>query len=215
MIFERIADFIMKNAKIIIVVWIVALLISTPFILKYNSVLQYDMDKMQTSSPLESVKGQEILSSGEFNSGAGLSGGTIILIEAYDSVSSTVASTVKHNLEENVYFWDYNEKLRSQYGIDCEVTISQLGRFDDKYFADKETQMIVYTVNYPTLPEDAPKVKNSSFVPDIRNIVKESTSAVDGRVPWCPSRHDRRWRSRRWPATCGPHHSYSVGYAHR
>ena len=182
MIFERIADFIMKNAKIIIVVWIVALLISTPFILKYNSVLQYDMDKMQTSSPLESVKGQEILSSEEFNSGGGLNGGTIILIEAYDSVASDIASVIKHNLDENVYFWDYNEKLRSQYGIDCEVTIKQLGRFDDKYFADKETQMIVYIVNYPTLPDDAPKVKNSTFVPDIRSIVKDSTSSVDGIV---------------------------------
>ncbi len=182
MIFERIADFIMKNAKIIIVVWIIALLISTPFLLRYNSVLQYDMDKMRTSSPLESAQGQEILNSGEFNSGAGIGGGTIILIEAYDSVAEDVALAVKKNLEDNIYFWDYNKDLRSKYGLDCEVTIKQLGRFDDKYFADKETQMVVYTVNYPELPEDAPKVKSTSFIPDIRNIVKDSTSSVDGIV---------------------------------
>ena len=173
MIFERIADFIMKNAKIIIVVWIVALLISTPFLLRYSSVLQYDMDKMKTSSPLESAQGQEILNSGEFSSGGGIGGGTIILVEVYDSVAGDVASAVKKNLEDNVYFWDLNKDLRSKYGLECEVTITQLGRFDNKYFADKETQMVVYTVNYPELPEGAPKMKSTNYVPDIRNIVKE------------------------------------------
>ena len=51
--FEKLADFIMKNAKLIVTLWIVVLLISVPFLVKYNSVLQYDMSGMKTSSPLE------------------------------------------------------------------------------------------------------------------------------------------------------------------
>ena len=178
--FEKLADFIIKNAKKIVIVWIIALLISAPFILSSSSVLQYDMSKMKTSSPLESVKGQEMLSSGEFNSGGNLSAGTIIIVEAYDNLAPEIASAIKSNLEENIYFWDHNKDLRSKYGIDCEVTVTQLGRFDDKYFADSNTQMIIYVVNYPTIPDV--KSNNSIYVPEIRSIVKESTSSVDGVV---------------------------------
>ena len=179
--FEKLADFIMKNAKLIIVLWVVALLISVPFLAKYNSVLQYDMNKLGTKTPLESVKGQEILSSGEFNSGSGASinGGTIILVEAYDSLATKTAEQLKKNLEDNVYFWSHNEYLRTNYGVDCQVTIKQLGRFDDKYFANTATQMIIYTVNYPDL-DDGKDVKKSNYVPEIRNIVKASIAGVDG-----------------------------------
>ena len=106
--FEKLADFIMKNAKLIVTIWIVALLISIPFLAKSSSVLQYDMGNMKTSTPLESVAGQEILASGEFNSGAGISGGTIILVEIYDSLASDITPTIKNNLEQNIYFWDHN-----------------------------------------------------------------------------------------------------------
>ena len=177
--FEKLADFIMKNAKLIVTIWIVALLISVPFLIKSNSVLQYDMSKMSTSTPLESVAGQEILASEEFSSGAGIGGGTIIIIEAYDSLAPQIAPIIKKNLDENIYFWDHNEKIRDEYGYDYEVTITQLGRFDDKYFADKETQMIIYTVNYPDLP-DVENPKNSNYVPQIRSIVAESVGSVDG-----------------------------------
>ncbi len=177
--FEKLADFIMKNAKLIVTLWIVALLIAVPFILKSTSVLQYDMDKMSTKSPLESVQGQEILNSGEFNSGAGIGGGTIILIEAYDSLASAIAPEIKKNLDDKVYFWEHNVDVRSEYGVDYQVTIKQLGRFDDKYFADKDTQMIVYVVNYPDLP-GVENPKNSNYVPEIRSIVKESIANIDG-----------------------------------
>ena len=179
--FEKLADFIMKNAKLIVTIWIVALLISVPFLAKSSSVLQYDMGNMKTSTPLESVKGQELLASEEFNSGAGIGGGTIIIIEAYDSLAPEIAPVIKNNLDQNVYFWDHNKELRDNYGMQYEVTIKQLGRFDDKYFADKETQMIVYTVNYPDLPEGV-SYKTTDFVPQIRTIVSDSVASVDGVV---------------------------------
>ena len=177
--FEKLADFIIKNAKLIVTLWIVALLISVPFIIKSSSVLQYDMDKMKTSSPLESQQGQDILSSGEFNSGAGIGGGTIIIIEANDSVAVDAATQIKKSLDDSIYFWEHNTEVREKYGMDYQVTIKMLGRFDDKYFADKETQMIVYTVNYPDLP-DVKNPKNSNYVPDIRGFVRTAIENVDG-----------------------------------
>ena len=179
MLFERIADFIMKNAKIIIAIWIVALLIAVPFMIRYNSVLQYDMDKMSTATPLESVKGQEILNSGYFNSGGNVGGGTVIIVEAYDSAAADAAPLIYSNLADNLDLWEHNKELREKYGDEYQVTAKQLGRFDDKYFENKDTQMIIYTVSYPELPDDS-KEKNSAYVPDIRNIVSKSVAGVDG-----------------------------------
>ena len=179
MMFEKLADFIMKKAKLIIAIWIIVLLISVPFMLRYNEVLQYDMDKMSTSTPLESVQGQQMLNSGEFSSGGNLAAGIIIIVEVYDTIAADVASAVKDNLEQNIYFWDYNEQLRDKYGVDKEITVNQLGRIDDKYFADKETQMIIYTLSYPDVPM-VNETKKSTYVPEIRTIVAESTEGVDG-----------------------------------
>ena len=179
--FEKLADFIMKNAKIIVTLWIVALLIAVPFMLKYNSVLQYDMSNMKTSTPMESVKGQEMLSSEDFNPGGGLNGGTIIIVEAYDSLAAKIAPTINKNLTENFYSWEHNAEIRTHYGVDYQVTVQQLGRLDDKYYKDIDTQIIVFTVGYPELP-DGKESKNSDYVPEVRKIVSESVSDVDGVV---------------------------------
>ncbi|MBO7409485.1 MAG: hypothetical protein J6T68_00940, partial [Candidatus Methanomethylophilaceae archaeon] len=177
--FEKLADFIMKRARVIVAVWIVLLVVSVPFIMKYNTVLSYDMSNMENSVELESVKGSEILQSGNFSSGSSLSAGTIILVEAKDSLAKDVASQLKENLTNNFFFWDLNKDLRAKGGLTCEITVKQLGRFDDKYFADKDSQMLVFVVSYPTLPEGV-TMKNSDNVPAIRSIVKESCQGVDG-----------------------------------
>lgn len=179
--FEKLADFIMKKAKVIVAVWIVLLIVSVPFIMKYNSVLQYDMSKMENSVELESVKGSEILKSGEFNSGSSLDAGTIILIETNDTLAKDVASQLKENLTNGFFFWDLNKDLRAKGGLSCEITVKQMGRFDDKYFANKDTQMLVFTVTYPTLPEGM-TMKNSDNIPAIRSIVSEACDGVDGIV---------------------------------
>ena len=178
--FDKLADFIMKNAKLIVAIWIVLLLVSVPFIMRSNSVLQYDMSKMSSGS-MESTKGVEMLDSGYFNSGGGLSAGTIILVEAKDSLAQTITSELTPDLENKFYFWSLNESLREKYGLDCEITVKKLGRFDDKYFADKDTQMIVYVVNYPDNPE-VQEMKKSDNIPAIRSIVSACTGDVDGIV---------------------------------
>ena len=57
MIFDKMADVIIKRARLFLVLWIVVLLVSVPFIMKSSSVLQYDMSKMNNSVEMESQKG--------------------------------------------------------------------------------------------------------------------------------------------------------------
>ena len=46
MIFEKLADGIMKHSKLIIAIWVVALVCSAPFITKAMDKLKYDMGDM-------------------------------------------------------------------------------------------------------------------------------------------------------------------------
>ncbi len=179
--FEKLANLIMKRARLIVVIWIVVLVASVPFIMRYNDVLAYDMSNMSSSTEMESLKGSEMLSSGEFNSGSGMSAGTIILIIANDSLAQNVMSKMKENLTDEFYFWEFNEQLRAKGGLSCEVTVKQLGRFDDKYFQDTDTQMVIFTVSYPEFP-DGMEVKKSSKIPEIRSLVADAADGVDGIV---------------------------------
>lgn len=179
--FEKLANLIMKRAKVIVAIWIVVLVASVPFIMRYNDVLAYDMTNMSSNTEMESLKGSEILSSGEFNSGSSLSAGTIILVVAHDSLASSVMSTMKDNLTNEFFFWSLNDQLREKGGLTCEVTVKQLGRFDDKYFEDTDTQMIVFSVVYPELPSGM-DFKKSSKVPEIRSMVASAADGVDGIV---------------------------------
>ncbi len=67
--FDKIADFIMKNPKKIVIFWVVLLLISSPFIYKVladpGSVLSYDITSM-TGEDSESVKGMAIIGDSDY-----------------------------------------------------------------------------------------------------------------------------------------------------
>jgi len=56
MIFDRIASGLTKHYKVVLVIWIVALLISVPAILQVNSVINYQQTEGATGN-FESVKG--------------------------------------------------------------------------------------------------------------------------------------------------------------
>ena len=179
MLFEKLADFIMKYSRVIVAVWIILLLVSVPFIMRSGSVLQYDMSKMSSSGQMESIKGGEILNSGYFSSGSSIDAGTIIIVEVKDAIAKETADEMNENLTNEFFFWDVNKDLRSKGGLDCEITVKMLGRFDDKYFADKETQMVIYTVSYPQMPEGV-TMKPSSNVPAVRSMVSEAKQDVEG-----------------------------------
>jgi RND superfamily putative drug exporter len=60
MIFERLADFIAKRAKLLIAVWLVILLLSVPLALKAGDVLDYGTDSM-AGPDAESIRGSELI----------------------------------------------------------------------------------------------------------------------------------------------------------
>ena len=56
MLFDRLADSIIKNAKLIVVLWIVVLLVSAPLALKSGEVMNYNMNEMGNDDS-ESMEG--------------------------------------------------------------------------------------------------------------------------------------------------------------
>ena len=61
MIFDRLADAIVKHAKLIMAIWIVVLLVAVPFAVKAGSVMSYDTNDMADSDS-ESMKGFGVIS---------------------------------------------------------------------------------------------------------------------------------------------------------
>ena len=181
MLFEKLADSIMKHAKVIVAIWIIVLLVSVPFMMRSSSVLQYDMSKMSSSGEMESIRGGEMLNSGYFNSSSSIDAGTIIIVEVKDALAKETADALNENLTNEFFFWDTNKELRSKGGLNCQITVKFIGRFDDKYFADRDTQMAIFTVSYPELPEDV-SMKPSSNVPAVRAMVSEAKEGLDGVV---------------------------------
>lgn len=68
MIFEKLADGIMKRSKLIIAIWVVALVCSAPFIMKAMDKLSYDMGGMSDDKS-ESLEGARIIGANFDNSG--------------------------------------------------------------------------------------------------------------------------------------------------
>jgi len=60
MIFEKLADVILKRSKLIVIIWIVALLCAVPIALKSGSVLDYDTTNM-AGPEAESIEGASII----------------------------------------------------------------------------------------------------------------------------------------------------------
>ena len=60
MIFDRLADTIIKHAKVIIAIWVVLLIVSVPLALKSGDVMNYDMNDL-ADDDAESMKGFAIM----------------------------------------------------------------------------------------------------------------------------------------------------------
>ena len=94
MIFERLANGIMKHSKLIIAVWIVLLMCAVPFAAKAADVLSYNTDDM-AGSDSESVKGMAIISENFYTSDTDVSSSTLLVITYEDSDAETAAEQLK------------------------------------------------------------------------------------------------------------------------
>ncbi len=96
MFFDRIADFISKHAKAIILVWIVVLLCSIWPAAHATEVLDYSTTGM-TGSSAESVRGSAIVSEYFYDSGTDIDSLQLLLIK-YDSGADDTAATLSTNI---------------------------------------------------------------------------------------------------------------------
>ena len=84
MIFERLADLILKRSKLIVVLWIVLLICAVPFILKAGSVLQYDTNDM-AGPDAESIRGAEMIEEYFYKPDTDMES-TVILVASFDTL---------------------------------------------------------------------------------------------------------------------------------
>ena len=80
LMFEKLANAIIKHPKPILALWIIILVVALPFAVQYNSVMNYDMTTMSGANS-ESVSGAEIIEDNFYSS---TSQGTIIAVP-YDT----------------------------------------------------------------------------------------------------------------------------------
>ena len=104
MLFEKLADKIMRHAKLIICIWIVLLIASVPFIYKVlaepEDILEYDMTKM-VSSNSDSVQGMMTILDPEYFYQNSLNGDLLLVIECDDDAQRTTAETTFYSLVKN------------------------------------------------------------------------------------------------------------------
>jgi len=98
MIFERIASGVTKHYKLIVVVWIAALLLSVPAILQVNEAVEYKTD-FGTGDGYESMQAAKIIS--EQFQGSEANGTLIVLLQADDMTDASSRDFVL-KLEERV-----------------------------------------------------------------------------------------------------------------
>ena len=85
MVFDRIANSITKHYKMVLIIWVIALLVSVPAMLQVNSVVQYQETQM-ASGDYESLQAQDVVSQ-QFQSS--VANGTILVVLQGNDVTDT------------------------------------------------------------------------------------------------------------------------------
>ena len=149
--FAKLANFIEKYSKVIIALWIVALVCSVPFILKSDEVLEYDLTQMSGLNS-ESTDGQKLIDT-EFSNSVDLSE---ILVIKYNS-----ADELK---QAKALFAEFSNLLHAKYGDD--VKAAYYGEYGKVNPAESGISMIAI--------EAADNINISKETGNIRNIVSEA-----------------------------------------
>ena len=165
MLFEKIADSIMKHAKLIICIWIVLLIASVPFVYKVlvkpEDVLQYDMTKMIDPSS-ESVKGMLIIQNPEYFYQTDMGTDMILVIEC--------DTNKEKDLVEGDFYTYLKNNLVTKYGAD-KINIMSLGFSSNSGMAPPGIEMI--SIGFTDDRNSAEEVK------PIRSIVSDTKVQLD------------------------------------
>ncbi len=149
--FAKLANFIEKYSKVIIALWIVALVCSVPFILKSDEVLEYDLTQMSGLNS-ESTDGQKLIDT-EFSNSVDLSEILVIKYNSADELEQAKA-----------LFAEFSNLLHAKYGDDVKAAYyGEYGKVDP---TKSGISMIAI--------EAADNINISKETGNIRNIVSEA-----------------------------------------
>ncbi|MCL2509760.1 MAG: MMPL family transporter [Methanomassiliicoccaceae archaeon] len=121
MIFERLAEVILKRSKIIIIIWIIALLCAVPLALKAGSVLDYDTSNM-AGPHAESIEGADVMN--EYFKGSSVPmESAVLLVASFNTpegkLNALALGTAVENEKSSFLDSDGNEKISDviTYGV--------------------------------------------------------------------------------------------------
>ena len=110
--FDKIADFILKHSKAIVIFWIVLLVCSVPFALKSGEVMKYDLNDM-ASDESESIQGLVTIGTYFPSTDADASAMPILVVEFHDSTGYANALAFSSYLNEKLPDYpEWKEKLK-------------------------------------------------------------------------------------------------------
>ena len=136
---EKLASFITKRYKLIIAIWIVALIIAVPFVPKLSQVLVYDETQMAPPD-VESMSAQDFINENFGNAEA--VPGTILVLESPESITDPESLALIYSIQDQLY---------RTYGSDVTVT--------SVYTPFQEILMIMNGVYYQIIGQN-PALKN-------------------------------------------------------
>jgi len=157
MIFEKMADFILKRSKGIIVAWIIVLLVSAGVILTQHTSLKYDMTTMQMKDRPDSVIGQDIIDAEFYDSGT-TSASTVVVIKYTNSADLATFSA------------NFDALINSKYpdgSVSPAVTTAGMPSKDGTY------NVAIISMVYSN------GINGEDYVQPIRDIISEALSGIN------------------------------------
>ena len=120
--FEKIADFIMKHSKAIVVFWIILLICAVPFALKSGEVMKYDLNDM-ASDQSESIQGLVTIGTYFPTTDADASSMPILVAKFDDSTGhSQVSDFVNYMNEKFPTYEEWKDKLKGFISVPSEYS---------------------------------------------------------------------------------------------
>ncbi len=156
--FEKLADFIMKHSKAIIVLWIVVLICALPQGIKSGEVMEYDLTAM-VGNDSESGTGQKIMDDYYVNS---INMSEIVVVE-YDTADATLN-------KENAYILINNLNGRLTEKYDSKLSATVVGTYS------KEGHTTGVLLAAITSPEEGYDILNKTG--EIRSVLSDSKSEL-------------------------------------
>jgi len=161
MIFERLANVILKRSKLIIALWIILLICAAPFIMKVGEVMDYDGTNM-AGPDSESIRGAEIIEEYFKSPEISMESMVLYVVNFYSASEKTQAEGLLPTLTTGMTNYldsEGNRKVKQ---------VAQFGVFEDE--SDPDEGVAIYALIY----EDAfTSADVSGDTENLRNYLKE------------------------------------------